>query len=94
MQILQKVDNKTCQYCINDIAANEERLQTNFYRSNALVTALIPYLGYSRAEVIWKYMQENHMDIKQANAALEFLDPAELNSILTAENLLKLGEAD
>lgn len=94
MQILQRVDRKTCQYCINDITANEERLQANFYRSNALVTALIPNLGYTKAEAIWKYMQENHLDIKQANAALEFLEPTELDSILTAENLLKLGETD
>lgn len=94
MQILQRVDIKACQYCINDITANEDRLQANFYRSNALVTALIPNLGYTKAEAIWKYMQENHLDIKQANAALGFLDPTELDSILTAENLLTLGETD
>lgn len=92
MELLKNVDNKTCDFCINDISANENRMQANFYRSNALVTALLPNLGYAQAETIWKYMHEHDLDIKQANADLGFLEPSLLESLLTAENLLKLGE--
>ncbi|HWQ74451.1 MAG TPA: aspartate ammonia-lyase [Syntrophomonas sp.] len=94
MQILRNVDNKACEYCIKDIQANEARLQDNFYRSNALITALIPHLGYTKAESIGQYMQEHDLDIRQANEVLGFFAPAELERLLTAENLLKLGEDD
>jgi len=94
MELLKKVNHKACKYCINDIVANTERMQANFYRSNALVTALLPYLGYTQAETIWRYMQDKNLDIKQANAELVFLEPKLLEDLLTAEHLLKLGEAD
>ncbi len=94
MELLKKVNHKACKYCINDIVANTERMQANFYRSNALVTALLPQLGYARAESIWRYMQDKNLDIRQANAELGFLTPKLLEDLLTAEHLLKLGEAD
>lgn len=94
MELLKNVDHKACQFCINDICANADRMQANFYRSNALVTALLPNFGYARAETIWKYMQDKNLDIRQANAELGFLEPTVLDRLLTAENLLKLGEAD
>jgi aspartate ammonia-lyase len=94
LELLRNVDDKAREFCINDILANEARMQANFYHSNALVTALLPALGYERAEAIWHCMQENNLDIRQANAALGFLEPSELDHLLTAEHLLKLGEAD
>ncbi len=94
MGLLKNADRKACSYCINDISANEVRMQANFYRSNALITALLPHLGYARAEAIWSYMREKNLDIKQANAELGFLEPAGLDYLLTTEQLLKLGEVD
>lgn len=94
MELLKKVDQKAYRYCIKDIKANEARMQHNFYRSNALVTALLPHLGYAQAESIWTYMRDKNLDIRQANAELGFLEPAVLDDLLKAEQLLKLGEVD
>lgn len=94
LELLSRVDERAVKYCITSITADEKRIHDNFLRSNALVTALLPALGYSRAEKVWKYMQENNLDIWEANQALGFLAPEFLEDLLVPENLIKLGEAD
>lgn len=94
LEILTRVDQKAAEYCLPTIEADEQRIQENFLRSNALVTALLPALGYSRAERIWTVMQEKHLNIKEANLAMGFLPDEVLEDLLVPENLLKLGESD
>jgi aspartate ammonia-lyase len=94
MQILARVDEKAVRCCISEITADEARMNENLYRSNALLTVLLPYLGYTRAEEIWRYMQEKQVDVKQANRELHFLDDNKLAELFTPHNLLKLGEVD
>lgn len=94
INLLKRVDLRASQYCIRDISAQVNRIHKNLYNSNALVTILLPYIGYNRAEEIFTFMQENSLDIRQANHELAFLDPTALEQLLTAENLLKLGEDD
>lgn len=94
MELLARVDERAVRYCINDIEPDEERIKDNLYRGNAIITVLLPYLGYERAEEIWKYMQENRLDIVGANDRLAFMETDKLNEILQPHNLLKLGEID
>ncbi|HWP97679.1 MAG TPA: aspartate ammonia-lyase [Syntrophomonadaceae bacterium] len=94
LEMLTHVDEKAVAYCIPSIMADEGRIHDNFMRSNALVTALLPVLGYSQAEVVWNYMQEHKLDIREANQALGFLPQEKLQDLLIPENLLKLGEAE
>ncbi|MGE5389732.1 MAG: aspartate ammonia-lyase [Deltaproteobacteria bacterium] len=94
MELLTRVDEKAVRYCINDIEPDEGRIRDNLYRGNAIITVLLPYLGYERAEEIWKYMRENQLDIVEANNRLAFIDTDKLNEILQPHNLLKLGETD
>ncbi len=94
LELLTRVDDRAVEYCINGIMADERRIQENFYRSNAVVTVLVPYLGYSQAEKIWAYMRENQVDVMEANRDLQFISQDKLGEILEPHNLLKLGETD
>jgi len=94
MGLLTRVDDKAVRYCINDIEPDEERIRENLYRGNAIITVLLPHLGYERAEEIWKFMRENQLGIVEANDKLAFIEADKLNEILQPHNLLKLGETD
>ncbi len=94
LELLQRVDEKAVKYCIRDIEADLIRLKENLYRSNALITALLPEIGYERAEELWKHMQVNQTDLVQANRNLGMLEEDRLLELLNPYNLLKMGEAD
>lgn len=94
LELLTRVDEKAVRYCINDIEPDEERIRDNLYRGNAIITVLLPYLGYEKAEEIWRYMRENRLDIVETNTSLAFIEADRLEEILQPHNLLKLGETD
>lgn len=92
--LLTRVTEKAATHCIPWITADRQRIRSNFERSNALLTALLPALGYSRAEALWNYMQENNLDIWEANQKMKLVDEAALKDLMVPENLLKLGEVE
>ena len=94
MELLSRVDEKAVRYCINDIEPDEDRIRDNLYRGNAIITVLLPYLGYEKAEDIWRYMREHNLDIVEANERLGFVEADRMHEILQPHNLLKLGETD
>jgi aspartate ammonia-lyase len=63
----------------------------NLFRSPAISTALVPFIGYNKAAVLAKTMKSGGMDIFAANDELKLVDGERLKSILKPENLLKLG---
>ena len=62
--------------CVDGIAANEARCAQNVKKSLAIVTGLVPYIGYDRAAEIAKKAYEKGMSI-EAVALEEKLMPAE-----------------
>lgn len=71
---------------INVSASREEVL-----KSPSLATALLPQIGYHRAEELARLMKSGRIDIYQANAKLKLIEPEDLDEILKPENLLQLG---
>jgi aspartate ammonia-lyase len=65
----------------------EEKL----FRSPAITTALIPYIGYNEASELAKIMKEKGIDIFAANLELKLVTDTKLRLILKPENLMKLG---
>jgi aspartate ammonia-lyase len=61
------------------------------FRSPAITTALVPFIGYNKASELAKRMKSDGIDIFAANALLHFLSEEKLNTILKPENVLKLG---
>ena len=70
-----------------DAKTGEEKL----FRSPAITTALVPFIGYNKASELAKKMKSEGIDIFAANNRLHFLSIEKLKKILLAENLLKLG---
>jgi aspartate ammonia-lyase len=65
----------------------EEKL----FRSPALTTALIPYIGYNKASELAKTMKSKGLDIFAANEELKMISNEKLKTMLKAENLMKMG---
>ncbi|MCX6247276.1 MAG: lyase family protein [Bacteroidetes bacterium] len=67
--------------------AGEERL----FRSPAIATALIPFIGYNKASGLAKTMKSKGVDIFTANEELNLISTEKLKILMKPENLLKLG---
>ena len=61
------------------------------YESPAITTALSPYIGYNKATDLARLMKEKHIDIFKANDHFQFIEDNKLKSLLSADNLLKMG---
>ncbi|MBM3404122.1 MAG: aspartate ammonia-lyase [Bacteroidetes bacterium] len=71
---------------INPISGKEKLL-----KSPAIATALVPYVGYHKAETLARLMKEKAFDVLEANKQLKLISEDQLTEILKPENLLKLG---
>lgn len=87
IQIMSRTVVMLDKFCIQDISANEEKTKRIVYHSPALVTALVPYIGYSKATELAVKMSENQENIEKVildNQIMkqeeldEFLDPYQL----------------
>lgn len=94
LHMLTALDRRVVRYLIKEIKPDLDKIEENLHKSAAAVTALVSRLGYEKAEEVWRYMQENKVDVWQANQDLKFLEEEELKRLLVAHNLLKLGEVD
>jgi aspartate ammonia-lyase len=75
------------------IEVHAERALEALYRSPAIATALVPFIGYHEAERIAQEMKTKGMTVDEANAALGLIDAEKLARLLKPDALLKLGYA-
>ncbi len=61
------------------------------FASPVITTALLPFIGYHRAEILARHMQQNGVDLFEANEALGMMDDRMLKKMMTPAFLLKLG---
>ncbi|MCX6306299.1 MAG: lyase family protein [Bacteroidetes bacterium] len=61
------------------------------FRSPSITTALLPVMGYHQASELAGFMKINGVDIFEANRNLKLISGEKLQSLLTPDNLLKLG---
>jgi aspartate ammonia-lyase len=73
------------------LTINESSGYKALIHSPSVTTALIPYIGYHKAEELARLMKEKEIDIFGANNILKVLDESKLKKILQPGNLLKLG---
>lgn len=79
-------DNMFTGLIVNPSASIEK-----LFKSPVITTALIPFIGYNNASVLAKFMRENNCTVFVANSEYSFLEEEKIKSLLTSENLLKLG---
>jgi aspartate ammonia-lyase len=76
---------------IEGIKISTKTGQQNLFRSPSVTTALVPFIGYNKASELAKTMKSKGLDIFAANEELKMIGSEKLNSIMKAENLLKMG---
>ncbi len=75
----------------DQLRVNEKVAQENLFKSPALTTALIPFIGYNKASNLAKLMRLEKINIFQANKNLKYLDNKKIAELLKPDNLLKNG---
>ncbi|MGB5987533.1 MAG: class II fumarate hydratase [Desulfobacterales bacterium] len=73
--------------CITGLSADEKVCRGNIEKSLALVTALVPYLGYDRAAKVAKTAYESGCTIREVVLAEKLLDPGQLEALLPPQDL-------
>ena len=74
---------------ISGIRANEKRMQEQAEHDITVVTALAPYIGYSKAASIAKKARKEGKSVRQVCVETKIMSKAELDKILNLRNLTK-----
>jgi aspartate ammonia-lyase len=78
-------------HCIQDLQANEEQCRKNVMNSTALITAIVPLIGYEKSAEIVKKAKEEQIPIRQAILESGFINDQELNDLISPEAVCRLG---
>ncbi|OGI09418.1 MAG: hypothetical protein A2Y40_01985 [Candidatus Margulisbacteria bacterium GWF2_35_9] len=88
--LIQGID-KLSTTCIRHITADIAHCDLQLLNEPSTSTILIPKIGYKKAAEIAEYMIQKKTDIISACNALSVIDHLELEELLKAENICKLG---
>lgn len=78
-------------HAIQDLQANEEQCRKNVLNSTALITAVIPVIGYEKASEIVKKAQENQRSVYMEVLLSGLMSELKLNELITPEAVCRLG---
>lgn len=76
---------------IEGLTINPDLATEKIYRSAAITTALVPYIGYHKSGELAQLMTDKKLTVFEANQELQFIDKEKLEQITAPPNLLKLG---
>jgi aspartate ammonia-lyase len=71
------------QKCLAGVTANRDRCAANIEQSLALVTGLVPFIGYDRAAAIAHDAYKSGRTIRELVREKKLLDDATLDRVLT-----------
>ncbi|MDX9883848.1 MAG: aspartate ammonia-lyase [Prolixibacteraceae bacterium] len=77
--------------CVDGLKANEAVCSKQVENSTAVVTALIPDIGYKKATEIVKVAAERNISIKKAALQLQYISEARFAELITPEAVCRLG---
>ncbi len=79
------------EHCVTGISANEKVCQENVLNSTAVITALIPKIGYINASEIIKTAQTENISVRDAILKSNIISESEFEELITPEAVCKLG---
>ncbi|MFO7930494.1 MAG: class II fumarate hydratase [Desulfosalsimonas sp.] len=85
IRILAGAADALAEKCVSGIEADEEKCGSNLEKSLAVVTGLVPHIGYDRAAKLAHYAYETKKTIEQAAAEENILPENELKRALYGE---------
>ncbi len=78
-------------HCIQDLKANEEQCRKNVLNSTALITVIVPLIGYEKSSDIVKKAKEDQITIRDAILNSGFINDQLLNDLISPEAVCRLG---
>jgi len=91
ISLLINACNMFCLHCIKDLKANEEQCRKNTLNSTAMITALIPVIGYDKASEMVKKANESHLTIWETILNLGVMSESDLKESISPEAVCRLG---
>lgn len=91
LQLLISANKTLKNNLFSELEVNSKVAFENLINNPSIATALLPFIGYSKATEISQYMLENQVDIFKANENLKLVKNTKLDEILSPQNLLKTG---
>ena len=77
--------------CVYNITANTEKCREQVLNSTAIITALVPKLGYETCSRIAKQAKEQNKSIRNLILEQQLLEETEFDRLITPEAVNKLG---
>lgn len=77
--------------CVLGITANEERCRENVLNSTAIITAIMPKIGYDRASEIVKSAKIKQISVYNEILFSGFVGEQEMNELISPEAVCRLG---
>jgi aspartate ammonia-lyase len=77
--------------CVDGLEANEEACRRAIHGSTAVLTALVPCIGYDRATQIAQAVQSEHKTVREIVVERGILTAAEFDELISPENVMRLG---
>jgi aspartate ammonia-lyase len=78
-------------HCIQNLKANEEQCRNNVMNSTALITAIIPSVGYEKASEIALKSRVENIPVKEAILQSGLISEQQLNELISPEAVCRLG---
>ncbi|MFN2341320.1 MAG: aspartate ammonia-lyase [Halanaerobium sp.] len=92
LEMMRKGIDKFIDKCIKGIEANQDRCQQILDNSLALVTSLVPYIGYDQASILAKEARNSDKNLKELITEKDIFSKSELKKILKIENMTSPGK--
>jgi aspartate ammonia-lyase len=94
LDLLARGDDILRRHCVEGMQADEVRCRAHVEDSTALVTALVPALGYEKCCLVAKKAQESGKSIRQVVLDEGFLTLSQFTALVAAEAVTRLGSTE
>ncbi|MGV8093390.1 MAG: aspartate ammonia-lyase [Mangrovibacterium sp.] len=91
LQLLEKAAYVLRHKCVTGITANPEKCRQHLLNSTAMITALIPVLGYEKASQVIQQAKTGNKSIRLVILEQGLMDEAGFEALITPEAINKLG---
>ncbi len=79
------------EHCVTGILANEDVCKKSVENSTAIITALIPKIGYNKASKLIQKAKKESLSIKETALKYGFVTDEEFENLITPEAVCRLG---
>ena len=91
LKLLIAADRTIKTNLIEGLTVSTKTGEVKLFRSPAITTALIPFIGYKKASELAITMKSEGLTVFAANEKLKMIGSEKLENLMKPENLLKLG---